>query len=679
MAALIESFVTARPKAALTGDWMQAWGLNALPGFLQTTMTQEAERNDGTFESLVYGAYLRNSIVFSCLALRARLFSEARFVYQQLRGGLPGNLFGTPGLSILEQPNPDMRTRVMLSQVRLHADIGGHGFVAVDGGQADVLRPDWTVMAYGSRSRGSELGAWDPQARIAGFGYYPGGEMSGEKPITYLREQVAHVAGAHHPLARNRGVSLLAAPLREVMADNAATTHKLAFFEHAATPNLALKFPPTMSKEAALEWIELFEEEHKGALNAFRTLYLGAGVEPFPVGLNFQEMDFTKLQGEAETRIAAATGMHPVVAALSEGLAGSSLNAGNFAQAARLVGDATLRPLWGEMADAFSIIAPAPAGSRLWYDDRQVAFLRSDVTDQADIIQKNATSITTFVKEGFTPESSVDAVVSGDMTRLVHSGMVSVQLQPPGTEAAPPAAYRVRGDFWAIDDPWARYGTQSSGQVVSAGHPLLAAYPAMFEPVIATAPVREAPKPGPARIVSIDEVLGTRDELEAAGLPCGYDSIAARLHVSRDTVRRRLAEHEQREAQRPLADALGAVALATGAVAAAVADRPEPAAPVITVPVTVEPARVERGAVQVSVTPAPVTVHQPSITVPVTVEPARAPDVQVVNGDVQGMDPAELAAALGDELDKRRKPTTRTVERDEAGLIVRITEDSTNG
>lgn len=542
MAALIETLIPSRPRAdsGLGLDWAAAlFNPNQLGALLQTTLAQEEERADGTFEGLVYGAYLRNGVVFACLALRARLFSEARFVFQQLRGGRPGNIFGTPELALLEQPNPDMRTRGMLARLRLDADLGGHGFVIADGGQADVVRPDWTTIAYGSSRRDDDLGAWDPQARIVGFGYYPGGVFSGEEVRAYLPEQVAHLVGAYHPLAKNRGVSLIAAALREVMADNAATTHKLAFFNHAATPNLALKFPPTMSKDKALEWIELFEQEHRGALNAFRTLYLGSGVEPTAVGLTFQEMDFTKLQGEAETRIAAATGMHPVVSALSEGLAGSSLNAGNFAQAARLVGDATLRPLWGEAADAFSRIVTVPPGSRLWYDDAGVAFLRSDVTDQADIIQKNAATITGLVKEGFTPESAVDAVVSGDMTRLVHSGMVSVQLQPPGSTAPAPAAYRVRGDFWAYDEPFASLGVLGAGTEVPASHPVVRAFPSMFEPV-AQRPL--LPRPGPAPIVSVRAVLDARDELEAAGRSCGYEAIAAHLHVSRDTVRRRLDE-----------------------------------------------------------------------------------------------------------------------------------------
>lgn len=670
MAALIETFVTARPRAAgYDLDWAASmFGLSSLPAMLQTTMAQEQEVADGTFEGLVYGAYLRNSVVFSCLALRARLFSEPRFVFQQLRGGRAGNIYGTPDLAILEQPNPDLRTRGMLARLRLDADLGGHGFVIADGGQADVVRPDWTTMAYGSPRRASELGAWDPQARIIGFGYYPGGPMSGEKVVTYLPEQVAHIVGAYHPLAKNRGVSLLAAALREVMGDNAATTHKLAFFEHAATPNLALKFPPTMKKETALEWIELFEQEHKGALNAFKTMYLGSGVEPVTVGLTFEQMDFTKLQGEAETRIAAATGMHPVVAALSEGLAGSSLNAGNFAQAARLVGDATLRPLWGDMADAFSRLVPPPPGSRLWYDDSQVAFLRSDVKDQADIIQKNAATITGLVKEGFTPESAVDAVTSGDMSRLVHTGMVSVQLQPPGATPAP-AAYRVSRDFWAYDEPYAVLGTLAAGTQVAGNHPIVAAFPSMFAPV--AAPLRLPPRSGPAPIVSVAEVLNARAELEAAGRPCGAGSIAALLHVSEDTVRRRQAEAREAEAQRPDPMAVAVTALAT-----AVAGRPDQPAPVINVtpaPVTVHTpdvnVTIERGAVEVS---APVTVHPAPVTV-------TTPDVHIVNADTAAIDSGEIADAIAARMADLTKPTRKRIERDEQGRITAVVEETDDG
>jgi hypothetical protein len=36
----------------------------------------------------------------------------------------------------------------------------------------------------------------------------------------------------------------------------------------------------------------------------------------------------------------------------------------------------------------------------------------------------------TLVDGGFEPSSVVDAVTTGDMARLIHTGSVSVQLQP---------------------------------------------------------------------------------------------------------------------------------------------------------------------------------------------------------------------------------------------------------
>jgi hypothetical protein len=39
-----------------------------------------------------------------------------------------------------------------------------------------------------------------------------------------------------------------------------------------------------------------------------------------------------------------------------------------------------------------------------------------------------------LIRAGYTPDSAVDAVVTGDITRLEHTGLTSVQLLPPGEE-----------------------------------------------------------------------------------------------------------------------------------------------------------------------------------------------------------------------------------------------------
>jgi hypothetical protein len=237
--------------------------------------------------------------------------------------------------------------------------------------------------------------------------------------------------------------------------------------------------------------------------------------------------------------------MHPVVVALSEGLAGSSLNAGNFGSAARLVGDATLRPLWRNVAGSWETLVPPPPGSRLWYDDRDIAFLREDVKDQAAITKDLASAIGQLIKDGFEPASAIDAVTSADMSRLVHTGLVSVQLQPPGTiipggsAPQPPAAMRARGDFWPSSGGFSTMGTIPRGYELGADHALVREFPSMFELVAETIPVVIR---APERIITAGSVHATRQRLLASGQDAGYRSLARELDVSVATVRRRLQE-----------------------------------------------------------------------------------------------------------------------------------------
>jgi hypothetical protein len=76
---------------------------------------------------------------------------------------------------------------------------------------------------------------------------------------------------------------------------------------------------------------------------------------------------------------------------------------------------------------------PPPPGSRLWYDARDVAFLRDDAQDVAAIQQAEATTIRTLIDAGHDPASVVSAVLANDWAALRHSGLFSVQLQTPGS------------------------------------------------------------------------------------------------------------------------------------------------------------------------------------------------------------------------------------------------------
>ena len=56
----------------------------------------------------------------------------------------------------------------------------------------------------------------------------------------------------------------------------------------------------------------------------------------------------------------------------------------------------------------------------------------------AEVQVKQAQAIRQYVDAGFEPDSVVDAVNAGDLKRLKHSGLYSVQLQLPVPEQPKP-------------------------------------------------------------------------------------------------------------------------------------------------------------------------------------------------------------------------------------------------
>jgi len=141
------------------------------------------------------------------------------------------------------------------------------------------------------------------------------------------------------------------------------------------------------------------------------------------------------------------------VVGLGEGLSGSSLNAGNFQAAARLTANKTMRPLWRMAAASLqTLVTPPTAGASLWYDDRDIAFLHDDATDLAKIRFTDAQTLRQLVDGGYDPDSAVEFVATNDLNRLrgSHSGLLPVQLQPPGSGERPGAS--MNGQMNGLED-----------------------------------------------------------------------------------------------------------------------------------------------------------------------------------------------------------------------------------
>jgi hypothetical protein len=436
----------ARSGDALSIDqWINYFSFNGLSypfgsGSGNYSLTQKADEVDKSFAGYADGLYRSNGIVYACIGARHRLFTEARFQFRQLKNGRPGDLFGTPALVPLETPWRNGTTGDLLGRALQDVDICGNFFALRPGRLANPrtgqivaqgderiarLRPDWTTVIAGADDR-------DPAAaEVLGYAYTPGGIGSGADPIFYGAEMVAHWTPTPDPMANWLGMSWLTPVLTEIMADGAAMTHKLKFFEHGATPNLMVTLDPQIKKEAFDMWVAKFKQGNEGIWNAYKTMFLGGGADAKVIGANMQQMDFKTVQGHGETRIASAAGVPPIIVGLSEGLEAATYS--NYGQARRAFADGTMRPLWRGFCSAMGAIIDAPRASELWYDDRDISFLQEDQTDAINIQQTKALTIHTLVTAGFTPDSVIAAVESGDYTLLAHTGMYSVQLLPAGT------------------------------------------------------------------------------------------------------------------------------------------------------------------------------------------------------------------------------------------------------
>ena len=416
-------------------DWLKAkagaftFGGSTYPYPVLGVPSRDAESIEHDYRGYIYGAFKSSAVVFAVMLARLLLFTEARFVFQRLERGRPTELFGTQELAILENPWPGGTTGDLLARMEQDVSLSGNFYAVRTGDRLRRLRPDWVQIILTAPPEEAVT------VDIAGYAYAPGGNFNDQTRVrVYAPDEVVHWAPIPDPDAMYRGMSWLTPVIREVMADKAATEHKARFFANAATPTFAVTFGEHVDEAQFREFVEEFRRQHTGTENAYKTLFLAGGADITVLGSDLKQLDFKLTQGAGETRIAAAGGVPPIIVGLSEGLASATYS--NYGMARRKFGDHWARPMWRSAAAALSQVVNVPPGARLWYDDRDISFLREDLGDAAQIMATRSGAIRTLVDAGFTADSAVAAVEGDDLTLLQHSGLFSVQLQQPGTSAA---------------------------------------------------------------------------------------------------------------------------------------------------------------------------------------------------------------------------------------------------
>lgn len=401
---------------------------------LNTTYGEPKHEAIGVGMPAYTSALMQSPPAFGAQLVRSLVLSQSRFQFRRFDARSSDRFFTSRALGLLDRPWPKGTTGELISKMEWHEGLAGNAFVYRndDQGRLYVLRPDWVTIVHGS-SVDPKHPQWQLDSELVGYLYHPGGHGSGVDPWLILPDRMAHWSPLPDPLSPERGMSWLTPVIREIEGDISATRHKVKYFEKGATPNLVVKGIPAETPDQFEAWVNKIGGNHDGLENAYKTLYLTSGADATVVGANLKDLDYKALQGGSETRISVASRVPAPVLGISEGLAGSSLNAGNYGQSRRNFADIWMYPTLQSLVGALSQIVDVPDDAELWHDTTDMPFLREDAKDAAEIVQLDAATIGGLVREGFEPESAKAAVIGKDMSLLVHTGKVSVQLQEPGS------------------------------------------------------------------------------------------------------------------------------------------------------------------------------------------------------------------------------------------------------
>ncbi|HNH95903.1 MAG TPA: phage portal protein [Microthrixaceae bacterium] len=412
--------------APITAPIPVGWDLGAVQ-ISQTwpALTGVQESSGYDFVGRVQWAYKANGVVFACVLARLMLFAEARFQWQRLSNGRPGELFGNADLEILERPWRNGTTGDLLARMEQDVSFAGNSFIAriddTDGRRLRRLRPDWTSIAVSTRSPD------DPAARVIGYLYKP---PSGALEV-FDAGDVAHYAPIPDPESFATGMSWLSTAVADVAADHAMSRHQHRMYQRAGTPNQLVTLAKDASSDAKRRLRRWLDEEYSGVDNAGKSVILDPGADVRTLGLDMEKLAFGTSKAAAENRIAVAAGVPSVVVGLQAGLDAATYS--NYQQALRRMSDLTMRPLWRSAAGALEVLVPKPdAGVRLWHDTRDIAALAGDPKTIAETDQSRAQTIDTLIRAGFEPGSVVAAVTSGDLGLLKHTGGIPTTLYPAG-------------------------------------------------------------------------------------------------------------------------------------------------------------------------------------------------------------------------------------------------------
>lgn len=416
-----------------SSSWLDAFTFNGIGYTAGLLAGSSPEQFTDKFTDVISDIHRRHGVVASVVANRAFLMSEVVFVWRDEAQ----RIIEDRPVDILNRPETGMTRPHMLSWAEQHVSYGGQAyFWRRPDGRVQCCRPDLVNLVVAGHAGGQTPDEVLKTGDLAGYRYFRDGLQ--RPPVFISPEKMGHWVQEPAPDHRWLGESWVTSVLREIVNDGQATDHISKFFANAATPSAVFTPDVSLGVDELIELHEYLEKTYGGTANAYKQMVVGGGSDVTVLGSRIGELAMGELQGGHETRIMMRGMVHPVIVGSREGMQGASLNAGNYSQIRRQLSDKWFSPATNMLVAAVEHLVRRPdADGNLSHDPSKVMFLQDDRMDEAEIMQAKAAAIRQLVDGGFDPSAAVSAVDSGSLGELVgeHTGLVSVQLLPPGTEA----------------------------------------------------------------------------------------------------------------------------------------------------------------------------------------------------------------------------------------------------
>ena len=278
-----------KPKMVLWPTWRE--------GEVQWSMTDLSSYIDEGFDL--------NAIIYSAIMYKVRAASSAPLrAYTGDRDNKEPAPPDHPLTRLLDRPNPYQSFLELDGELRTYFNLFGNSYILFKRGddgypvQMRALRPDRIHHLYRS-------------GELIGFAFVKEGDTIREG-IPLLAEDVMHVRlpNPGDPyMGLGKGLSPISPLARSGDVDNSATAYLKMFFDYGAMPPGLLSFDVPMSPEDVADARGRWMEIYGGYGNWQDIAVMDQGGKYQRLGLTFDELDMSSLDGRNEGRMAMCFGV----------------------------------------------------------------------------------------------------------------------------------------------------------------------------------------------------------------------------------------------------------------------------------------------------------------------------------------------------------------------------------